>query len=321
MPHGPAISGHRISRDLYSPVSTGFFGQSDFLTGASFQSTVPKFSGGNPNLKPEIGNTLTAGFVYRPSQLPGFSVALDGYDIKVTDAISEIDGTTKAVQLACYQSGGTSNYCTLITRPFPITNTTTANNATAFYSVPINIASVHTYGADLEINYATSLFSHPLSLRALATYQPHLILITPGLSTVDMGGAAFGGPQGVAATPQLRLSTFVNYGPTDKFTTAVLVRWRSPLRWDGDPTIVYSDPRIASMTTANLNLAYRLDGTLAGRATKSEIYLNVENLFNTAAPPAANGNNGINTPGHSGGRVNIDPFLGRYYTLGVRVGL
>ncbi len=49
---------------------------------------VNNFSGGNPALDPEEADTITIGGVFRPSQLPGFSVTVDYFNIKVNDAIS-----------------------------------------------------------------------------------------------------------------------------------------------------------------------------------------------------------------------------------------
>ena len=289
--------------DLFWPPSLTRGNQQDALTGDTLLN-VGDLGGSRPDLKPEIGNTTTAGFIFQPSRLPGFSVSLDGYRIKITDALYEVTATSTAVQLGCINSGGSSPYCGSIVRPIDCCFTKTpANDATLFKSGVINIASVETYGADLEVNYSTSLRGRPLSVRGLVTYQPHLIIITPGLTNVDMGGAALGGGQGVGATPTLRMATFVNYSPVNDFTISVLERWRSPLRWNGDATQVYVDPRIASMATTNLNLAYRL----AGSRAKTEFTFNIQNLFDTDPPPAPSG------------RVNIDPYLGRYYTLGVRL--
>ncbi len=57
---------------------------------------------GNPNLTPEIGRNTTIGAVYaNPSWLPGFSVSVDYYKIKVTDVISSL-GAAQIVDL-CFR--------------------------------------------------------------------------------------------------------------------------------------------------------------------------------------------------------------------------
>lgn len=45
-------------------------------------------TGGNPALKPEEADTVTVGFVFEPSFLPGFALSVDYYQIDITKAIS-----------------------------------------------------------------------------------------------------------------------------------------------------------------------------------------------------------------------------------------
>ena len=47
------------------------------------------YSGGNPNLAPEKADTWTAGFVFTPSFLQGFSASVDWYKITIADAIDK----------------------------------------------------------------------------------------------------------------------------------------------------------------------------------------------------------------------------------------
>src|SRR5690606_17910276 len=51
--------------------------------------------GGNPDLRPEVANTNTIGFVYRPGfveWLEGLSVSLDWYDVDIRDAVAQLGG-------------------------------------------------------------------------------------------------------------------------------------------------------------------------------------------------------------------------------------
>ena len=50
-------------------------------------------TGGNPNLKPEISDTYTAGVVWQPSFAPGLNLSADYFDIKVDQFISGIGAT------------------------------------------------------------------------------------------------------------------------------------------------------------------------------------------------------------------------------------
>ncbi|WP_291039045.1 TonB-dependent receptor [Hyphomonas sp.] len=51
-----------------------------------------QFIGGNPDLDPEEGDTLTVGFVATPTFLPGLSLSVDYYSIEITNLISTVGG-------------------------------------------------------------------------------------------------------------------------------------------------------------------------------------------------------------------------------------
>ena len=91
--------------DLFAPASTSTNTLTDLHTGVTALTLF--FRGGNnPDLKPEVGNTLTAGMVYRPNWLPGASLSVDYYDINLTDAIYTASPGNSAVQQECEDSGG-----------------------------------------------------------------------------------------------------------------------------------------------------------------------------------------------------------------------
>lgn len=51
-----------------------------------------QFIGGNPDLSPEEGDTLTVGFVATPTFLPGLNLSVDYYSIEITNLISTVGG-------------------------------------------------------------------------------------------------------------------------------------------------------------------------------------------------------------------------------------
>ena len=299
--------------DLYQPltITTGTF--TDLLTGQN--PTVTITAGGNANLEPEVGNTTTAGLVYKPSWLTGASFALDGYYIDITGAITNVQGTNPTVQQQCYLSGGTSPYCQLQVRPNGYTDTSAANAATAFYSEVINISDIKTYGADFEGNYATHLFNNPLNLRALVTWQPHILYLQPGLHNVDMGGVSYSS-NALQASPKVRMTLIADY-TVGNFTAAVQERWRSNLKWTGDSSQIFSTPPTPALAYTNINLSYMFKSTSVGDV---QVFLNAQNLFDKQPPAAAfvgaNGNIGV-----FGGYALGDDPIGRYVTLGLRLKL
>jgi outer membrane receptor protein involved in Fe transport len=299
--------------DLFQAGTTNAGSFTDLLTGLS--PTVPVTVSGNSSLRPEVGKTLAAGFVIKPTAIPGFSASLDYYNIKVIDAITNIQGTNPSVQATCYASGGTSPYCALQTRPLGFTNTTAANAVTSFTNTVINIGGMRTRGFDFEANYRTRLLGNQLGLRMLTTYQPHIVYETPGLQTIDLGGVGFSS-NALQASAKVRGTFFVNYKVRD-FSVDVSERWRSSLAFTGDPTQIVSSPNASAIAYTNLNLGWDVG---LGAERKGQLFFNVQNLFNRQPPPIAFlGANG--SVGTFGGYAQGDDPVGRYFTVGFRMKL
>jgi outer membrane receptor protein involved in Fe transport len=274
---------------------------------------VPTAFAGNPYLTPEVATTWTAGFVYRPSWVPRFSISLDGYNILIRNAITSASGSNALFQNICYASGGSSPYCLLQVRPLGYTNTSAANTVEEWYSSGVNIAQQWTYGADLEANYATTLFGRPLAIRELLDYQPHIIYEQPGVLTYDDAGAAFNS-NNLTASPVLRMTAFINFSPIDNLSIGIMERWRSSLRFAPATTLVFDTPTIPSIAYTNLNVTYTLKKPGYG---STDLFVTISNLFNTPPPAAANfGANG--SVGLAGGFVSGDDPIGFQYMMGVR---
>ena len=297
--------------DLYAPDNFVYVQPTDLLTNTS--PRVQSRDRSNPELTAEIGHTLTAGFVWGP--IPDLSIALDGYRIVVSDAITQVNGATTAFQNQCYASGGTSPYCDLQDRPNGFADTSAANAVTAWYNVWLNISEIETYGADLEVNWNGSLFERPFALRFLGAYQPHIFYRQPNLPVIDQGGVGFG-PLGAAASPSVRLTGLVRFQPFENFTIDLMQRWRNAMDLGGDPTQSWVSNHVESFATTNINLAYEHD--MGGNAI--EYYVNVQNLFNADAPNGAYSGNGTRA-GLRDGYAMSDSPLGRFYLAGVNIKL
>jgi iron complex outermembrane receptor protein len=295
--------------DLFSPTSIVQIRPTDLLT--TLSPTVPSIDQSNPNLKAEIANTWTVGMVWQPTSRLSFAV--DGYKIVISDAITQINGSTANFQTACYTSGGTSPYCALQARPLGFTNTTAANAVTAWYTQNVNISEIETWGVDFEANYRTELLGRPASFRLLAAWQPHVYYRQPVVTTVDQGGVAFG-PIGLAATPSVRIAAFLRFQPVENITVDIMERWRNPMKLGGDPSQVWVNNRIGSFATTSLNLAWDAQGDLGNM----QFYVNVQNLFNATPPPGGFSGNGTRA-GLRDGYALGDDVRGRYFTAGVKL--
>ncbi|WP_294333356.1 TonB-dependent receptor [uncultured Sphingomonas sp.] len=72
-------------------------------------------SGGNPNLTAEKSDSYTFGAAFQPHWVPGLSLTVDYYNIKVRQAISSIDAQT--IANFCYDlASGNAAYCSLFQR-------------------------------------------------------------------------------------------------------------------------------------------------------------------------------------------------------------
>jgi len=123
-------------------------------------------SGGNPTLVEERGKSLTIGGVFEPRFVPGLSLTVDWYRIRVTNLIAAL-GAQQIINL-CYNSPtGISNpFCATVNR----------DPATGLFVQPavisggVNYAKQETKGIDFDLSYRRSFDNgHKLNFRAIAT--------------------------------------------------------------------------------------------------------------------------------------------------------
>jgi outer membrane receptor protein involved in Fe transport len=304
--------------ELYAPQQISTYQGQDQLLGKNLRTPLTPagtITSGNTNLLPELGDTVTIGAVYSPSWVSGLSVAVDYYDIKVQNAIVNLAGTNAQTQLDCIASGGSSPSCALIVRPIDCcTTTTNANAVTTFYSTPVNYGQQFTHGVDIELNYSNRLFGRAINLRLLDSYQPTNTTVD-GVTKIKTNNA------GVTAA-KTRASFIASMEVFDGFRATVEERYRGALNWVPQTTdsafshatrYVLTDgpPDVPSRMYTALNLSYRTGPT--------EIYFNVQNLFNTqpavyaAFPGGGPPGLGVVAPG--------DDPIGRTYTVGARLRL
>jgi outer membrane receptor protein involved in Fe transport len=127
-----------------------------------YTSSLGHVSGGNPALKEETSDSLTAGLVFQPTFLPGLSLSFDYFDIDIEDVITA--PTAQAILNACYDSASLNNqFCGLFQRagvqgapsgeePFQILEG-------SLQQVQVNYASSTARGFDVEVAYSHELGS------------------------------------------------------------------------------------------------------------------------------------------------------------------
>jgi outer membrane receptor protein involved in Fe transport len=108
--------------------------------------------GGNPDLDPEESDTYSFGFVLTPRVLPGLSLTVDYFDVKVDKLIGSIGGDF--ILNSCLATGD-AEFCSKIHRD---PNGSLWLGDTGFIEDPIiNTGSSQVKGADLEANYRFEL--------------------------------------------------------------------------------------------------------------------------------------------------------------------
>jgi outer membrane receptor protein involved in Fe transport len=123
------------------------------------------FSQGNPFLTEEVGKSLTIGTVITPRWIPGLSLTVDYYRIRVDNLIAVLGAQTILNQ--CYDLPRPNQFCTLL---FPRNPDSTFTNP-ALISGGVNFAQFKADGVDIELSYRRTFENgHRLNFRAIATY-------------------------------------------------------------------------------------------------------------------------------------------------------
>jgi iron complex outermembrane receptor protein len=110
--------------------------------------SINGFDGGNRNLQEEKGKTLTLGAVIAPDQIRGFSLTVDYFNIKLTNAIGIVPRATSIQQ------------CLLTSEPQFCNNVIRYDDTGYIKTVNaqnINIADTKTSGIDVNLRYGRAL--------------------------------------------------------------------------------------------------------------------------------------------------------------------
>lgn len=271
------------------------------------QVQIFRTTGGNPNIRPEESDTITAGLVWQPTGSPALSMSLDWFEVDLTDAIAEL--TPQQIVDQCFI--GDTSLCPLITRqpdlpggiPGPI-NVVSANN--------LNVAKAAVRGVDFEVAYRRDIDwfggGEQLGVRLLSTHLSENSFQGFQAPKIDRAGqTAFGFD---LPTDKITANVIYSRGPLSAF---LQVRWidegiRDVLEVEG---VNIDDNTIDAVTYVDLNLRYQIqtrDGEL-------ELYAYAQNLLDEDPPVVAN----FGFFGANATQTNaFYDLIGRRYTLGAR---
>jgi outer membrane receptor protein involved in Fe transport len=181
--------------------------------------------GGNPNLKPEESDTYSYGFVFTPGFVPGLSVTVDYYDIKIEDTVASFGAENTLV--ACYENNDQAACSRILRNPLGQLWTGDGN----VVDLNTNIGSLQTKGVDVALAY-TGLdigAAGSLSFNLTGTYLDELV-INPGggLPAYDCKGKFAGQCTSGAVTgvPSPSWRHMARIGWTTPFNVDVSLSWR-----------------------------------------------------------------------------------------------
>jgi Outer membrane receptor proteins, mostly Fe transport len=265
----------------------------DPVTGTSY--TITALSGGNPNLRPEIGDTLTAGVVWAPSfanWIDGLQLSVDWYEIEMKDRV----GSLGAQRILNDCAAGDTYLCSLVFR-----NAATGT-VERVLNINLNTAAARTSGVDIEARYDLDVDfisneDERVSLRFFAGYLGENSVTTTTYR--DDVGSQF--------SPEWNASATLGYdvGP---WGIRLIGRYIDSVMYDvlWVEGVDVDDNWAASQTTANLGISYRGETSTGANWVAS---FNITNLFDRAPPifPSQNQRGGQQTIG------NIYDAYGRRY--------
>lgn len=256
------------------------------------QQSVSGFVGGNPDLEPEVADTLTYGFVleagrldFMPSLLRDLTITVDRFEIELEGLISTI-GRQNLAQL-CYSrpTGQREVFCSQVTR-----GTRPEVPGATFVLTQVddqlqNIASLELHGVDLEVNYGVELGDLFAGLDGWGRFTINSIwtfydkakqVPLPGADPIDLLGAAGGS---TSDQGWLKRQSNTTFGwAWGNFKTSWTTRYIG--RADSGPVDLFGESSVVKISDS-----FYHDVSLRWKATDTfEVYGGVTNLFDNDPP-------------------------------------
>ncbi|HEY1605539.1 MAG TPA: TonB-dependent receptor [Allosphingosinicella sp.] len=277
---------------------------SPFLNCVARAQTIQFLSGGNPNLKAEVGKSLTVGGVVTPRFLPGFSLTVDYFDIKVNNLIAVLGAQT--ILNECVDFPTINNqYCQLI-------NPRDASGlfqSPALLSSGINYAKQTARGVDFDVAYRRN-FSNGgrFNMRGVLTWMLERNNFTDPTNPTVASHQLYN-----LGDPEFRADLNLSYGqgPWDFSLTEQWIGRQTITSWENTHSFQGRPPANPDATSVVWypNVFYTDVRASFKVNSHFRFYLGVDNLFDRLPP--------YNTLG----TANASPFsdIGRFFYGGAQV--
>lgn len=286
-------------------------------------ATIAGANRGNPDLLEEKGTSITVGFVAQPRFIPGLSISVDYYDIKLKNVIQSVGAQTVINQCFDSTTGIDNPFCAAVFRNPDGTFRGQANRVIggitypiilpqpipdSFFQQPFNFARLETSGVDMDINYRKRFGGNTtLNLRGIVSYIEKRNFFTNILDPnfADRAKSELGDPAWSGS-----LNTSLDFGVFDishnlryigkqtigTFETQNEFQGRAPLNPDAFPRVYY--PRVF----------YHSFRVGLEPVEGFKFYMGVDNAFDRKPPFGLAG---------TGGGSGIFENIGRFFYAGV----
>lgn len=302
------VNGNTFAQCALTGVTQAQFG----FVAANAANQYNGLQGGNPNLSPEVANSITAGIVLTPSFLRGFQATVDYFDIRLKNRIGTVGADTIITQ--CIATANPT-FCGLIRRN--AAGNLFRTNDGFIIDTNLNAGGLSTRGIDVTMGYSTEISSlGTFGVSLVGTYLDQLISDPSGSPKFDCTG--YYGSQCGTPSPEwrhkLRLSYTAPFGPTIsgawRYFSAVSADTLSPdldLNAPGGAGSRQGNAHIASQSYFDLSLSYPIGDQFTFR-------LGANNLLDRSPP--INGQ-GLGVIENGNTFAQVYDALGRYIYAGV----
>ena len=273
------------------------------------QSDIQGLSGynrGNPDLKAEQGRSTTIGLVLTPrsiAMLNKFTFTADYFNIKISDAIVS---TPRQYALSQCYGGGNPAFCSFITRRAASAGDNNIGALTYIDSAVSNSGGLGTKGVDLTGSWVDNVGPGRLSAKVQYTYVKEAYDIPLRGEDKDPSDGEVG-----AAKNKANINLAYKWGSFGISSTTTYIG-RSSLddQFLAQFDLPANSIKVGSRTYQDFQLTFDVKKQV-------QLYLGIDNAFDTSAPAILSGIPG-NSTGTNTDAGTYDP-IGRRYYVGVRV--
>ena len=240
------------------------------------------FFGGNPEIRAEKGKTSTVGLVFTPGFVPGLSLTVDYYDIKITDAVGQIQPIDALTSCYITDPRADNPLCAAVTRD------ATTKRIKDGFPVDRNLAELRQKGIDIDARHRVvapfGMAGHAILLQyQVSMVRSYTIQRSPVLAPVDCKGR-YGSRCSSDATslvsPDYRHRAALGWQVADGAIRAAQLGWSRIGRVTD--SAVGSDGVIAAQNYLDLNVS------LATPVKGLTVGLGIDNLTDKKPPTPRN---------------------------------